>query len=229
MRDSESVRKGLENNGLFHAHDRRMLSHLRIKAGRPRKNRRLDTTGYTQYSVLNGDGEMDHLEYVYTGNHYRQALSGRKRVCVRAAYATLMACTIALFFSSAYIAPLNTVWYVTIPQAVCLPCFAWLVKNIFCSIWSTARDLEEREYRTVHGGIRKASAGAAIACCAELIGVAVFVLIHGISDEMIEMLCALKYLLCAAMMFAVFHMESAIRYDVIKNNADIPENYVKME
>lgn len=229
MRESESVHKGIETSGLFRSCDNSMLTQLGIKTGRPRKNRRLNTTGYTQYSVLSADGEMDHLEYVYTGNYYRQALDSRNRVYVRIAYATLAACAILLFLSSAHITPLNTVWYVTLPQVVCLPCFVWLAKSIFDSVLLTAQDYEEREYQTVPGGIRKASAGAAIACGAEIIGVVAYILIHGVSDGLIERICAFKYLLCTVMMFAVFHIESSIRYDVITNNVHVPENYIKMD
>lgn len=232
MRNSESIRKTIEENELLGENDGEIWDQLQIKARRSNRRsyeqRRLRKFGYSTFLVPCGDNEYE-LKYIYTGKYYRQNLSKGNRILVRLAYTALLACAVLLFLSSAWIVPLNAVWYVTLPQAVCIPLFALLFKNVVAGILFASKDLSEQEYRSVSTGTKKASIGAVIGCAVEVLGVLSFMVVNDINIYSIETKCAVKYIICVAIMLAIYRIEVHIRYDVIEQKLDIPEEYIRFE
>jgi hypothetical protein len=172
--------------------------------------------GYSEVRVPNPNGKGTRIERIYTGMYYRQDLTTRQRILLRALYVALFLGAAYLFVSSA-VQPLasNSTWYVVLPQAVCLPLLFWIVIAFYYYL-PAARDMTIGEYRNASPALQKAAFYAAIslgaAAVATLVYVLLHLLLHPAGQPLVELLCAVKYLASGVSVLMINRVEKKVRY-----------------
>lgn len=184
--------------------------------------------GYSEVAVPRRDGKGTRIERIYTGDYFRQDLTGRQRIWIRLLYVALFLWAVALCVSNA-ILPLasNSTWYVTLPQAVSIAFLSWII-IAFYSYLPAKQDMTVAEYRSSSLSLLKATWGSAISLGLIAVANLLFIALNLSNEPLRELLGAAKYVVSALMTLAINRIEKRVTYLSIPSQNQPPENSVKI-
>ena len=182
--------------------------------------------GYSEIAVPKPNGKGYSIQRIYTGNYYRQHLTGGQRTLLRVLYGALFLSAAYLFISAAGM-PLasNSTWYVTLPQAASLPFLFWII-IAFVSYLPAGWELTIHEYRSSSLALKKATLGSAISLGITVCAVILFLIINPSSSLALELTRAAKYLAAGIFAFVMNWVERRVEYCVTPSHNLPPEDSV---
>lgn len=161
----------------------------------------------------------------YIGNYYRNNLTKRQALGVKAGYAALYVLTVILFLKAGA-APVisNTKWYVALPEVLNLLVLLWLLKTMI--YYATARkELTIGEYRNTSRSLLRTTLAAAISFGATLAGLLLSArTVPGGWNTKDIWVCAAEILICGICMLAVFMIEKRIKYKKQSKDVEVHED-----
>lgn len=200
MRDEETTQRGNWHSRAYHKH----------------------FAGYTEYYALNGKNSKPKIERIYTGLFYRQDLSDTKYVLLRVLFTALFLVSAYCFFSGSMSDNAsNMVWYVALPQALCIPMLFYMMISLVSYLFAP-REMKIREYKTSSVALKRASLfGSVTHALAALCTLGFIVGKRDFSAQVI--LSDVKFLIAAIFLFVVNRIENSVEYATIKNSTKIPD------
>jgi hypothetical protein len=170
---------------------------------------------YSEVSVPKPNGKGYTIQRVYTGNYYRQDLTGGRRLLLRGLYVALFLCIAYLFISTAVLpVTSNATWYVVLTQVVSIPFLFWIL-IAFSSYLPAERDMTIADYRSSSLSLQKATFCSAISLGIAALVTLVFMLLNLSNAPLLELLCAGKYLGCGLLALLMNRVEKKVNYLVI--------------
>lgn len=169
--------------------------------------------GYEERLIPGENGKRDRIERIYKGAYYYQSLSDKKWVFLKMLFPVLYFASVGAFIAAALPAsPLNTAWYVTILQAVCVLLYFWLF-CILCSHVVSDRNMTISKYKRACKPFLKVAKGLLYV----LVFTMAFSIINGILiHESLQntMLVALYYLAAEVFVFIMYWIEKHTVYAI---------------
>jgi hypothetical protein len=180
--------------------------------------------GYSEITVPNPNGKGTTIQRIYTGHYFRPELTGRQRILIRVLYVALFLCIVLLYISSAILPlPINSTWYVVLPQAVSLPFLFWIL-IAFSSYLPAERDMKIADYRSSSPYLLKATMGSAICLGITALATLVFIILNPSDESAREMLCTGRYIVAGLIALAMHMIERKVRYLTIPNQHVPPDH-----
>jgi hypothetical protein len=184
--------------------------------------------GYSERKVVDSSGRT-RIERRYTGAHYRPKLSHKQMLFLRIAYPVLFIAAAVLFVTTAVAeTPSNHVWYAALPQACTIPMLVWFLVSYLYYI-PIKKELEIGEYNRSSVPLKRSTLiGAG---CLLLSAVTAILTLFGYSkgEFLAELSTALRFIICAALLFAIGFTESRIDYERIDSSVDAPPDSVEID
>lgn len=177
--------------------------------------------GWTEVSEPKPSGRGMRIKRIYTGPYFKADMSARERAARKVVYALLVILSIALYVKGGYVSlESNMVWYVVLPQAVCLCGNVFLVWFLLLKLFSPEM-LVIREYKETSKNLKLTALVQAV-----LLGItALGTLLHLVLNRgnKAELLAAALFV-CAACACLVLHLlEKGVKYLRI-SNPNTPED-----
>ena len=161
----------------------------------------------------------------YIGNYYRNNLTKRLSLGIKAVYLALYLLTVVLFLKAGT-APVmsNTKWYVVLPEFLNLLVLLWLLKTMI--YYATAgKALTVGEYRYTSRSLLHTTLAAAISFGATLMGILVSAhAVPGGRNMKDIRICAAEILICGICMLAVYVTEKRIKYQQQSEAVEVHED-----
>jgi hypothetical protein len=180
--------------------------------------------GYSEVSVPKPNRKGYTIQRVYTGDYYRQDLTGGQRLLVRGLYVALFLCIAYLFISTAVLpVTSNATWYVVLTQAVSIPFLFWILIVLFNYLLAW-RDLTIYGYRSSSQALQKATLGASLGMGVVALAILVFMFSNLSNDPLLELLCAGKYLAAGLLALLMNRVEKKVHYLIVPSQNRPPIN-----
>lgn len=179
------------------------------------KNYRRYFEGYSEYKETDTN-KKGKINRVYTGIYHRHLLTDKQHSCLKVSYCLLWfgAVLFFLFAATRYVSS-NSVFYVTVPEALSVPGFGWMGWSLFNYI-TAGRNMTLGEYRYVKS-LKNASRFAAAMLTAAA-AATIFHIIHVQKEILPELLCAAVLLLAGIMCLVVFIIETHVSYETFTSD-----------
>jgi hypothetical protein len=171
--------------------------------------------GYSEVSVPKPNGKGYTIQRVYTGDYYRQDLTGGQRLLLRGLYVALFLCIAYLFVSTAVLpVTSNATWYVVLTQVVSIPFLFWIL-IVFFNYLPAWRDLTIYEYRSSSQALQKATLGASLGMGVVALATLVFMVSNLSNEPLLELLSAGKYLSAGLLALLMNRVERRVHYLIV--------------
>jgi len=174
--------------------------------------------GYSEVSIPKPTGKGYAIQRVYTGDYYRQDLTGRQRLLLRGFYVAIFSC-IAYFFISTAVLPVtsNVTWYVVLTQVVSIPFLFWIL-IAFLYYLPARRDLTIYGYRSSSQALQKATLGASMGMVVVTLATLVFMFSNLSNEPLVELLSAGKYLSAVLLALLMNRVEKKVHYLIVPSS-----------
>jgi hypothetical protein len=178
--------------------------------------------GYTEVTVPNPDGKGSKIQRIYTGNYYRQDLTKHQRILLRLLYVVLYLGAVYLFVSSATLpVSSNSTWYVVLTQVLTVPFLFWIL-IVFFSYLPASLDMTINDYRSASLALKKATLYSVVSTGMVALATLVFILLNRSDEPLLELLCAVKYLVAGLLLLALNRVEKKVNYLIIPSRNELP-------
>jgi hypothetical protein len=180
--------------------------------------------GYSEIAVPNPNGKGTRIQFIYTGNYYRQDLTQRQRILLRMLYVVLFLGVTCLFVSSA-ILPLtsNSTWYVVLPEAVSVAFLFWIL-IVFLSYLPAELNMKIADYRSSSLSFIKATTGVTICLGITALATLIFIVLNPSDEPMRELLCSGMYIVGGLITLGMNRIEKKVNYIIIPCQDQTPDD-----
>lgn len=182
--------------------------------------------GYSEHYELDEHGKKK-LIRTYTGEYYRPVQEPSRRRLFAALRVVFFLAGTALFLVGAALpAVCNSVFYVTIFQALTVVCLAFVLMGL-CNSLPVRGDFTIPAFSHGPARLKRWSLLGALALFAAVLA-AVIAAFSGETFDLCSLLSAGLFLAAGACLFGLNRLETSIRYDYIENPVAEPDGSVQM-
>lgn len=184
--------------------------------------------GYTEVKQLNAQGKTV-IQRIYTGKYYEPELDMKHRLTLRFFYLVFFISGTALFlYCSTRSFFCNTVIYVNLFQAICIPLLLWCIYVLAFYLPSTGK-LTIGEYNTEHRSLL--SAARLTACCMWCTAAAALLcgILNFRTQSLSMLLCVPGFAAAGLLIFLIYLFENMLKYTIIENDASAPPEGMEIE
>ena len=172
--------------------------------------------GYEEVTIPNRNGRGFRIKRIYRGGYYRQDITTCRWVLLKMIYAFLFILSFCFFANPALRSiPVNSVWYVTISQAVVVALYFWSV-TVLCSYIVSGRNMTISKYKRACVPIRYAFKSTFIALLVTTVLTVLFVVVNPAKDTGRDTINMIQYLISALLIFIIYEVERRINYTVLE-------------
>ena len=175
--------------------------------------------GYSEIITLKDNGKGASRQWIYTGDVFLNALSGKQKIILRSVYLLALLLSTGFFlYNGLLLTQRNEMWYVTLPQAVSIPFLFWAYVAWFRYL-PMREKLTKKQYTYSSLHIKIASCGTAACFGCIAISILLYLFLHPASFGISHLAAIAEYLISGGAMLVIYLKESKVFYAKIPGSA----------